>query len=219
MDTRQDARPLFPKTSCTRWSTASSRPMRRPRCVGGWRATPRRRRQCNAWQTQRDALQAAVRGSWTSSRCRPRCWPPPTTSTQARARASQWWRWGGMAASVLLAFGWAGSANGQWRARIVRASPWRAAGAGAPFRGAGGGGACPVPAGGASSGGSQRRPAGASGAMALETAGPAAEGAGAGRAGLRTDGRPSVAGRQRRARPVHVPEQRRPAADAVSWAR
>jgi anti-sigma factor RsiW len=49
---------------------------------------------------------------------------------RARDQASQWWRWGGMAASVLLAFGVGWIANTQWHARagespIARQEPAR----------------------------------------------------------------------------------------------
>ena len=67
----------------------------------------------NAWQAQRDALRQLYAEAGDL--------PLPASllatadqAEQVRARASQWWRWGGMAASVLLAFGMGWVANGQW---------------------------------------------------------------------------------------------------------
>jgi anti-sigma factor RsiW len=69
-----------------------------------------------AWQAQRAALKQLYARDDESPL------PASLLATAERAqhvrdRASQWWRWGGMAASVLLAFGMGWIANTQWRAR------------------------------------------------------------------------------------------------------
>lgn len=68
----------------------------------------------HAWQAQR----AALRGLYAETDDLPL--PPSLVAAaeraqRARDQASQWWRWGGMAASVLLAFGMGWVANSQWR--------------------------------------------------------------------------------------------------------
>lgn len=67
----------------------------------------------NAWQAQR----ASLRNLYAAADDLPLPASLLATANQAdhvRASASQWWRWGGMAASVLLAFGMGWLANGQW---------------------------------------------------------------------------------------------------------
>lgn len=69
-----------------------------------------------AWQAQCTALRQLY--------ARDEAGPLPASLVAAAQRAqrlhdqaSQWWRWGGMAASVLLAFGMGWLANTQWHAR------------------------------------------------------------------------------------------------------
>ncbi len=67
----------------------------------------------DAWQAQR----AALKGLYAKTDDLPL--PPSLVAAAERAQrahdqASQWWRWGGMAASVLLAFGMGWVANTQW---------------------------------------------------------------------------------------------------------
>jgi anti-sigma factor RsiW len=69
----------------------------------------------SAWQAQR----AAIRDRYAGMHGREV--PASLLATaeraeQVHARASQWWRWGGMAAGVLLAFGMGWFAGGKWSA-------------------------------------------------------------------------------------------------------
>lgn len=71
----------------------------------------------DAWRAQREALKSRYVTADES--------PMPASllaaaerAQRARDHASQWWRWGGMAASVLLAFGMGWIANTQWRVRL-----------------------------------------------------------------------------------------------------
>src|SRR5512140_893389 len=69
-----------------------------------------------AWQAQRAALRSLYRV--TDDRPLPASLVAAAERAQrSRDQASQWWRWGGMAASVLLAFGMGWVANTQWRVR------------------------------------------------------------------------------------------------------
>ena len=77
-------------------------------------ADPQAQATVEAWQAQRDALKGLYATDDDT--------PLPATLVAAakraqrgRDQASQWWRWGGMAASVLLAFGMGWVANSQWR--------------------------------------------------------------------------------------------------------
>lgn len=76
-------------------------------------ADPQAQATVQAWQAQRDALKARFATADDS--------PLPASllasaerAQRAREQASQWWRWGGMAASILFAFGMGWVANGQW---------------------------------------------------------------------------------------------------------
>ncbi len=75
----------------------------------------------HAWREQRDALRALHRPVLDEA-------VPAALLTAARIgqrshqQLDQWWRWGGMAASVLLAFGMGWLANTQWVQRDDRAA-------------------------------------------------------------------------------------------------
>jgi anti-sigma factor RsiW len=78
-------------------------------------ADPEAKATVEAWQAQRDALKALHAGMDDLPV------PPSLIATaeraeRARAQTSRWWRWGGMAAALLLAFGMGWLASGQWRA-------------------------------------------------------------------------------------------------------
>lgn len=77
-------------------------------------ANPQAQATVDAWQGQR----AALRGMYAQTDDLPL--PPSLVAAAQRAqrvhdRTVQWWRWGGMAASVLLAFGMGWFASAQWR--------------------------------------------------------------------------------------------------------
>jgi len=79
-------------------------------------ANPQAQATVEAWQAQRDALKGLYATADDT--------PLPSSlvtaaerAQRARDQASQWWRWGGMAASVLLAFGMGWVANTQWHGR------------------------------------------------------------------------------------------------------
>jgi anti-sigma factor RsiW len=69
-----------------------------------------------AWQAQRDALKARY-GMPDDSPLPASLLAAAARAQRARDQAAQWWRWGGMAASVLLAFGMGWIANTQWHVR------------------------------------------------------------------------------------------------------
>lgn len=77
-------------------------------------ADPAARETLAAWQAQRNALRELHRPLLDE--------PVPETllaaanrSAQVRQKIDHWWRWGGMAASVMLAFGVGWLAHGQWQ--------------------------------------------------------------------------------------------------------
>ena len=79
-------------------------------------------RRVRAWQQQRDALRALHPGLLAA--------PVPPHLLQAAAqlqrrssRLAGWQRWGGMAASVLLAFGLGWGGHMQWQSRQARVGP------------------------------------------------------------------------------------------------
>lgn len=81
-----------------------------------------------AWQAQREALLSLHAGTEDLPL------PASLVATARRAerahdRTSHWWRWGGLAASLLLAFGMGWFGNAQWGAnpgdRLARAEPAR----------------------------------------------------------------------------------------------
>jgi anti-sigma factor RsiW len=92
-------------------------------------ADPEAKATVAAWQGQRDALRARFAEVEDSSL------PASLVATAQRAegalaQASQWWRWGGMAAALLLAFGMGWLASSQWRtghgdAALARSEPAR----------------------------------------------------------------------------------------------
>ena len=92
-------------------------------------ADPEAKATAEAWQAQRDALRALYAGMDDL----PLTVPLVSAAERAQAahvRAAQWWRWGGMAAALLLAFGMGWLASSQWRdapgeARMARAEPAR----------------------------------------------------------------------------------------------
>lgn len=70
----------------------------------------------HAWRAQRDALRG-LHGELLQE-------PVPTSllaaarqAAQARQQIDQWWRWGGMAAGVVMAFGVGWLSHGQWQAQ------------------------------------------------------------------------------------------------------
>lgn len=77
---------------------------------------PEASRTVQAWQSQRDLLRALHQDVLREA-------PPPALADAARnvarhgTRLGQWQRWGGMAASVLLAFAVGWLAHGQWDTR------------------------------------------------------------------------------------------------------
>ena len=60
----------------------------------------------------RGACAACTGRCWTSP-CPPPCWPRRSGCSMRRERLDQWWRWGGMAAGVVLAFGVGWLSHGQ----------------------------------------------------------------------------------------------------------
>lgn len=75
----------------------------------------RARARLDAWRAQREAIRGLHRGLLDEPL------PPALLDAaqgvgEARQRGERWWRWGGMAAGVLLAFGAGWLAHGQWRA-------------------------------------------------------------------------------------------------------
>jgi anti-sigma factor RsiW len=92
-------------------------------------ADPQAKATVEAWQAQRDSLrklhagiqELALPASLLAAADR---------ADRARVQTSQWWRWGGMAAGLMLAFGMGWLANSQWRAEhgqvgVARAEPAR----------------------------------------------------------------------------------------------
>jgi anti-sigma factor RsiW len=74
---------------------------------------PQAKATLEAWRRQRDDLKALY------ARTENLPLPPSLVAAAERAQrshdqTSQWWRWGGMAASLLVAFGIGWSANGRW---------------------------------------------------------------------------------------------------------
>jgi anti-sigma factor RsiW len=79
-------------------------------------ADPQAQATVEAWQAQRDALRSLY--AMTTDRPLPASLVAAAERAQrSRDQGSQWWRWGGMAASVLLAFGMGWLANTQWHGR------------------------------------------------------------------------------------------------------
>lgn len=66
------------------------------------------------WQEQRDALRL-LHADVEALPLPPALVSAAGRTAAAHLRATQWWRWGGMAASLLLAFGMGWVASGQWR--------------------------------------------------------------------------------------------------------
>ncbi|MDB5872503.1 MAG: putative transrane transcriptional regulator [Ramlibacter sp.] len=91
-------------------------------------ANPAAQATVGAWRAQRESLRSLYADV--------KAQPAPASlvaaaerAAQAHGQASQWWRWGGIAASVLLAFG-LGWVSGQWRigaegAAMARLEPAR----------------------------------------------------------------------------------------------
>jgi anti-sigma factor RsiW len=66
-----------------------------------------------AWQAQREALQALY-GPIAESPLPASLLAAAERAQKLQTQAAQWWRWGGMAAAVLLAFGMGWFSGGRW---------------------------------------------------------------------------------------------------------
>ncbi len=73
------------------------------------------RARLDAWRAQREAIRGLHRGLLDEP-LPPALLDAAQRMGEARQRGERWWRWGGMAAGVLLAFGAGWLAHGQWRA-------------------------------------------------------------------------------------------------------
>ena len=69
-----------------------------------------------AWRAQRDALRALY-GPIAEAPLPPSLVAAAEHAQSVQNQAAQWWRWGGMAAAVLLAFGIGWFSNGAWDLR------------------------------------------------------------------------------------------------------
>lgn len=67
-----------------------------------------------AWRAQRDALRGLHR-ELLQEPVPPLLLAATQQATRARQQIDQWWRWGGMAATVVLAFGVGWLSHGQWQ--------------------------------------------------------------------------------------------------------
>ncbi|MGX5651184.1 anti-sigma factor family protein [Hydrogenophaga borbori] len=73
------------------------------------------RARLDAWRAQREAIRGLHRGLLDEP-LPPALLDAAQRMGEARQRGERWWRWGGMAAGVLLAFGAGWLAHDQWRA-------------------------------------------------------------------------------------------------------
>ncbi|NCT96007.1 MAG: anti-sigma factor [Comamonadaceae bacterium] len=73
------------------------------------------RARLDAWRAQREAIRGLHR-ALLDEPLPPALLDAAQRVGEARQRGERWWRWGGMAAGVLLAFGAGWLAHGQWRA-------------------------------------------------------------------------------------------------------
>ena len=116
MDTRKDTGPPIPEDDLHALVDGRLAPEAAAALRERLDADPQAQATVQAWQAQRDALRdlyataddTALPASLLAAAER---------AQRARDQASQWWRLGGMAASVLLAFGMGWVANTQWNVR------------------------------------------------------------------------------------------------------
>lgn len=92
-------------------------------------ADPQAKATVAAWQAQRDALRK-LHADMDDLSVPASLLATAERAQRAHAQASQWWRWGGMAAGLLLAFGMGWFASNQWHmghgdAAMSRAEPAR----------------------------------------------------------------------------------------------
>lgn len=85
-----------------------------------------------AFRSQRDALRELHRHLLTEA-APPALMAVARRLAESRERAGQWWRWGGIAASVLLVFGAGWLSHGQWEAARTADSAPLARGTGQEF--------------------------------------------------------------------------------------
>lgn len=115
MDTRKDATAAIPEEDLHALVDGRLAPDTAAALRRRLGADPQAQATVDAWEAQRSAL----KDRYAKTDDLPL--PPSLVAAAERAqrvhdRASQWWRWGGMAASVLLVFGMGWIAGGQWRA-------------------------------------------------------------------------------------------------------
>jgi anti-sigma factor RsiW len=80
-------------------------------------ADPAAQALADAWQAQRAALRA-LHAPVEALELPASLLAAADRAASAHARTAQWWRWGGMAASVVLAFGMGWVASGHWRGGV-----------------------------------------------------------------------------------------------------
>lgn len=73
----------------------------------------------HAWRAQRDALRG-LHGELRQEPVPASLLAATQQAAQARQQIDQWWRWGGMAAGVVMAFGVGWLSHGQWQAQSSR---------------------------------------------------------------------------------------------------
>ncbi len=116
MDTRKENGAAIPEEQLHALVDGLLSPAEATALRGRLALDPAAKATADAWQAQRAALKQLYVGADEA--------PVPASlvaaaerAQHARDQASQWWRWGGLAASVLLAFGMGWVANGQLHAR------------------------------------------------------------------------------------------------------
>ncbi|WP_171016078.1 anti-sigma factor [Ramlibacter sp. 2FC] len=85
-----------------------------------------------AWRAQREALRA-LHGPVLQAPVPPALRAAAARTAAVQQQLNQWWRWGGMAAGLLLAFGVGWLSHGQWQARPQAAGVLAQARAGQEF--------------------------------------------------------------------------------------
>lgn len=88
--------------------------------------------QLAAWRAQREALRA-LHGPVLQAPVPPELRAAAARTAAVQQQLNQWWRWGGMAAGLLLAFGVGWLSRGQWQARPQAAGVLAQARAGQEF--------------------------------------------------------------------------------------
>ena len=177
MDTRKDTGPPIPEDGLHALVDGRLAPEAAAALRERLDADPQAQATVQAWQAQRDALSALY--ATADDTALPASLVAAAERAQhARDQASQWWRLGGMAASVLLAFGmgWVCQYPVECSFRPRHRGAHRA---GAAFRAGSRGRVCRVPAGGAPSGRGDGRPAGTPGPVAVQAAGAPSQDSGA----------------------------------------